>query len=117
MSLFLRIILLIGAIAMVYHIIKLIRKSKVQMKDTISWLIVAFLLAVFGIFPQVPEWISSLIGIESPANMVFLIFITILLFVVFSLSLRVSLLEDKLVTIAAEIAIRSEENEKREEKE
>ncbi len=113
MSFFLRLLLLLGAISMVYHIIKLIRKSKVQMKDTVSWLIVAFLLAVFGIFPQVPQWISSLIGIESPANMVFLLFITILIFVVFSLSLRVSLLEDKVVTLAAEVAIRTEEKEEK----
>ena len=107
MSDILRALLLIGAVMMVAYIFHSIRRSKVQMKDTIIWLAVAVLLMVFGVFPSFVMWMAAVIGIESPANMVFLIFIAILLIRNFKLSVRVSLLEDKNITIASEIAIRS----------
>lgn len=113
MSIFLRIILLVGAVGMFIHICRSIRNSKVQMKDTIVWILLAVLLMVFGIFPIIPMKIAEWIGIESPANMIFLIFIFILLYINFSLSMRVSMLEDKNVTMAAEIAIRSSKEYKK----
>ena len=110
MSVSLRIILLVGAVGMVWYICRSIRKAKTQMKDTIAWLLIALILAVFGIFPSIPIWLAYVLGIESAANMVFLIFIAILLLRNFSLSMRVSMLEDKTVTMAAEVAIRTAEN-------
>ena len=79
------------------------------MKDAFPWIVVAVLIAIFGIFPVVPMYIAWLIGIESTANMVFLIFIAILLLRIFTLSMKVSLLEDKLTTMAGEVAIRSKD--------
>lgn len=108
MSTALRLILLVGAITMFWYVIKSIRKSRLQMKDAFPWIVVAVLIAIFGIFPAVPMYFAWLIGIESTANMVFLIFIAILLLRIFTLSMKVSLLEDKLTTMAGEVAIRSQ---------
>jgi hypothetical protein len=77
------------------------------MKDAIVWVLIAVLIAIFGVFPQLPMWLAGVIGIESAANMVFLLFITILLVRLFTLSLRVSMLEDKNTTLAGEIALRT----------
>lgn len=107
MSVFLRVILLIGSVGMFIYVCKSIRKSRTQMKDTIIWILIALLLMIFGIFPIIPMKVAEWIGIESPANMIFLFFIFILLYVNFTLSMRVSMLEDKNVTMAAEIAIRT----------
>jgi hypothetical protein len=52
-----------------------------------------------------------LIGIESPANFVFLVIIFILLLKVFMMSLKISLLEHKLRTLVQNVAI--EDNKKR----
>ena len=105
MSVALRILLLIGALAMLMFVVKSIRKSRIQMKDALVW------IAIFGIFPSVPMWIAGILGIDSAANMVFLIFIAILLLCIFSLALRVSMLEDKCTTLAGEIAIRTHQEE------
>lgn len=107
MSVFLRVLLLVGSVYMFFYVFRSIRKSKTQMKDTIGWIVIAFLLMLFGIFPIIPIKIAGWIGIESPANMIFLFFISILLYSNFTLSMRVSMLEDKNITMAAEIAIRS----------
>lgn len=113
MSGVLRIALLVGAVGMFLYICRSIRKSKTQMKDTIVWILIALLLMVFGIFPVIPMTIAAWVGIESPANMIFLIFISVLLYINFSLSMRVSMLEDKNATMAAEIAIRSSKEYKK----
>ena len=111
MSAALRILLLIGALAMLMFVVKSIRKSRIQMKDALVWMLIALLIAIFGIFPSVPMWIAGILGIDSAANMVFLIFIAILLLCIFSLALRVSMLEDKCTTLAGEIAIRTHQEE------
>ena len=114
MSVALRILLLIGALAMLMFVVKSIRKSRIQMKDALVWMVIAVLIAIFGIFPGIPVWIAWAIGIESAANMVFLIFIAILLM---CMSLRISMLEDKCTTLAGEIAIRTKDENKDEDKE
>ncbi len=111
MSAALRVLLLIGALAVLMFVVKSIRKSRIQMKDALTWMLIALLIAVFGIFPNVPMWIAGVLGIDSAANMVFLIFIAILLMCIFSLALRVSMLEDKCTTLAGEIAIRTKKDD------
>lgn len=110
MSVALRILLLVGAVAMLLFVVKSIRKSRIQMKDALVWVLIAVLIAVFGIFPIIPMWIANLVGIESTANMVFLVFIAILLLCIFSLSLRVSMLEDRIITLTGEVAIRTKKD-------
>ena len=117
MSAALRVLLLIGALAVLMFVVKSIRKSRIQMKDALTWMLIALLIAVFGIFPNVPMWIAGVLGIDSAANMVFLIFIAILLMCIFSLALRVSMLEDKCTTLAGEIAIRTKTDDVKAEKE
>lgn len=111
MALPLRILLLVGAFWMVWYICHSIRKAKIQMKDTVAWILIALLLVVFAVCPQLAMWVAYRLGIESTANMVFLIFVAILLYRNFVLSMRVSMLEDKNVTLAAELAIRTRGDE------
>ncbi len=110
MSVALRVLLLIGAVLMLWYVVKSIRKSRIQMRDALTWMVIAVIIAIFGVFPIVPMWLAGLIGIESTANMVFLIFIAILLLCIFTLSMRISILEDKITTMAGEIAIRTKED-------
>lgn len=111
MSVALRILLLIGALAMLMFVVKSIRKSRIQMKDALVWMLIALLIAIFGIFPSVPMWIAGILGIDSASQYGIFDFIAILLLCIFSLALRVSMLEDKCTTLAGEIAIRTHQEE------
>lgn len=112
MSASLRILLIVAAVITVIWILKKIRKSKVKMEDAIFWLVFSGVLLVLAVFPQISFWLSKLLGIESPANLVFLLIICLLIEKIFTLSIITSQLEEKVSILSAEIAIRSQAQEK-----
>lgn len=109
----LRIILLFAALATAGWILYKIRKLKVKMEDAIFWIIFAGILCVMGVFPQVTYWLTYKIGIMSPANLIFLVVIFLLVEKIFTLSIIVSQLEEKVTVLSAELALRSHAAEKR----
>ena len=109
----LRILLLIAAVVTAVWILYKIRKLKVKMEDAIFWIIFAGILCVMGMFPQVTYWLTYKIGILSPANLIFLVVIFLLVEKVFTLSIIVSQLEEKISVLSAEVAVRSHAAEKR----
>lgn len=98
--------LLVASLITAVWILRKIRKNRVKQEDALFWLCFAFVLAVFGIFPRLSYWMAEFLGIQSPANFVFLAVIAILLEKMFSLSIQVSSLENKLEIMAAELALR-----------
>ena len=68
---------------------------------------------VLGIFPEVTYWLTRKLGMLSPANLIFLVIIFLLLVKVFSLSMLTSQLEDKITVLSAEVALRSLDAEHR----
>ena len=103
----LRYLLLAAALITAVWILRKIRKTKVKMEDAIFWIVVAVLLAILGLFPGLTYWATKKLGMMSPANLIFLIVIFLLLEKVFTLSIIVSQLEDKITTLSAELAIRT----------
>ena len=111
MSSILRALLLVMAILTAWWILNKIRKSKVKMEDAIFWIFFTIILAVLGLVPEVSYKLSDLLGIESPANLVFLIMIFIMIWKAFILSITVSQLEEKVTTLTAEVALRTHDAE------
>lgn len=106
MSTTLRILLLIASLVTAVWILRKIRKNRVKQEDALYWLCFAFMLAIFGIFPGLSFIMSSILGIQSPANFIFLAIIALLMEKLLSLSIQVSALENKLEIMAAELALR-----------
>lgn len=109
MSVTLRILLIMASAATVIWILYKIRRLKVKMEDTIFWIFFAGVLLLMGVFPEIVYKLTDMIGIMSPANLVFLIMIIILFEKVFTLSIIVSQLEEKITVLSAEVALRSHE--------
>lgn len=107
MSITLRILLLVAAFATAGWILYKIRRLKVKMEDAIFWMIFAAILCILGLFPEISYWLTSKLGIISPANLIFLVIIFLLLEKVFTLSIIVSQLEEKITVLSAEVALRS----------
>ena len=78
-----------------------------KLEDAIFWIIFAVFLAILGIFPELTYWATGKIGLMSPANLIFLVVIFLLIEKVFTLSMVVSQLEDKVTTLSAELALRT----------
>lgn len=111
MSATLRVLLLAAGIVTAIWILYRIRKSKVKLEDAIFWVCLAVILVFLGTVPQFSFWLSTLLGIQSPANCVFLLIIVLMLEKMFTLSIKISQLEDKLEVLSAEVAIRTKDLE------
>lgn len=105
MSITFRIILIVVSLLTTVFMIRKIRYSKVQIEDTLFWFFFSLLLIVISIFPEIPTYLSSLIGIASPVNFIFLFIIFILLIKLFYNTLHISQLENKIKTLAQKAAI------------
>ena len=75
MTLFFRILLLIVAVLTGIWILRKIRKCKVRQEDAVFWICFSGVLIILGSFPEIAYWASDLLGIQSPANFIFLIII------------------------------------------
>lgn len=113
MSNTLRVLLLLAALVTAAWILYKIRKLKVKMEDAIFWVVFAGVLCLLAIFPEITYRLTDLIGILSPANLIFLVVIFLLLEKVFTLSIIVSQLEEKVNILSAEIALRNHSAEKK----
>lgn len=113
MSITLRVLLLAAALVTAAWILRKISKLKVKMEDAIFWIVFAGILCILAIFPEICYWMTSVLGVMSPANLIFLVIIFLLVEKVFTLSIIVSQLEDKLQVLSAELALRNHSAEKR----
>ena len=105
MTLTLRALLIIVSILATTGVIGRIRKAKMQIEDAVFWVLFSFLLILLAVVPRVLYFFTELLGMQSPANLLFLVIIGLLLMKVFSMSIKMSLLEEKLKTLAQNEAL------------
>lgn len=113
MSAILRVILMLSAMITVVWILRKIYRCKVKLKDAIFWFCMAALLAVFGIVPQVAYWCASIMGFQAAANFIFLVILALAMEKLFTLSIIVSQLEDKVTVLSAEVALRAHDERRK----
>lgn len=103
----LRVLLLVVSLITSIWILRKIRRCKIKQEDAAYWICFAVILACFGFFPQLSYTAAKMLGIQSPANFVYLVIIFLLLEKLLSVSVQVSQLENKVEIMAAELALRS----------
>ncbi len=108
MSGFLRVSLIVVSLLTLWYTARKIRKSQLQIEDSIFWLGFSAVLVILSIFPSIANWAAGILGILSPVNFIFLAIIFILILKSFSLSIRLSQLDAKIRTLTQEVAIREE---------
>lgn len=107
MSLTLRVVLIMASLLTMLFMLKRIRNAKVQIEDVIYWIVFSFLLLILSVFPQIAKWCADLLGIDSTVNFVFLAIIFLLLLREFSMTIKVSQMENKIKELTQEIAIKN----------
>ena len=111
MSIVLRIALIVVCVTACGYVLRKIRRAQMEIDDAIYWIVVSIVLVIISIFPQIPDFFSDLLGIQSPSNFVFLSVILVVILKLFSLSLEVSALKQKLKSTIQNVAIREKELE------
>lgn len=110
MSVMLRVLLIGMSILSLIYIVWRIRHSKVQIEYTLFWIVLSFLMIIMSVFPQIVYWITSIMGMISPANVVYLFIIAVLLLKSFMMTIEISDLEKKVNDLVQQIAINEKEN-------
>ena len=113
MTITLRALLVVAALITVIWILRQIRKFKVKMEDAIFWMFFAAVLLILAIVPELSFKLSELLGFMAPINLVFIVIIFLLVEKIFTLSIIVSQLEEKIGILSAEVALRSKAETKR----
>lgn len=110
MSIVFRVVLVVFSLAAFLFCLIKIRKNSMKIDDAVYWFFLTALSALFAVFPEIAENLSSLLGIESPANFVYLIFIFMLMLKLFIQTIKLSALQTKLEVLAQIVAIKHSES-------
>jgi hypothetical protein len=99
----------IVTIAFLAVIVRMVRKRKLRAKYSFLWLLVGFVVIATALIPGLLESVSGAVGIYYPPALLFLGAIVFLLFLAVHFSWELSRLEDRMRTLAEELALANEE--------
>ena len=107
-----RICLIFGSLVTAWYILRRVRQAKVQIEDTIFWLLFSAALLILAIFPGIAYWAANLLGFMSPINFVYVVIIFLLLAKQFFMSIRLSQLDSKVRILTEQVALNEEKVER-----
>lgn len=109
MNIPLRVALIVCSVAILFFVMRRIRKSSLEIDDSVFWLVIAAALIVVAAFPQIAYWVSGLLGFQAPVNFVFACGIIVLLVRTFRQDQKIAVLKRKLIALAQHEALREED--------
>lgn len=116
MNIKLQLILIIAAIIFTLFVIRVTNKKKMNFNYTMVWIIFSAIILLLAIFPNIISGFATLIGIETPVNALFLVFIFVLIVIDLYLSIEYSKSNDKIIILTQEIALLKKEMGEKNEK-
>lgn len=96
------------AVIIVIFIIDLLRRGVLKEKYAVLWLFFAGAALFFALVPSALYWLTGLLGVETPSNLLFFITIVLLVLVSVQISYELSRNEAKIRRLAEEIALLDE---------
>lgn len=112
MTLTLRIVLIVASLISFILCIRKIKQSKLQISDSIIWIIGSCVLILMSIFSSAVEWISIKLGFQAPVNFVFLFTIAFLLIEIFITNIKLSILNEKIKNLNHFLALNEQDKYK-----
>lgn len=101
----LQFILIFVSICFIIFIFWNIKKKKMQYRSLLLWLLLSITTLIIAIFPQIITVISNVIYIKTPSNTIFLIYISLLLLIIFHLTINYSCINRKITVLVQENAL------------
>ncbi|SEH79316.1 MULTISPECIES: DUF2304 domain-containing protein [unclassified Leifsonia] len=96
---------IVAALVTLAVVIEMLRRGRMRERHAIWWLIAGTLALIIGVFPQILNWLSELLGVGLPVNLVFFVSIAVLFLVCIQHSSELTQLESKTRTLAERHAI------------
>ena len=112
MSSNLHVIAVVISILVIILVLSIVKKGKISVKYSLTWLFSFFLLLLFTIFPGFLSWTTKLLGIQVSSNMIFMFLIVVLIAVSISLTMIVSSQDKKITLLIQEVSQLNAERKK-----
>lgn len=93
------------AVLMLSVVMWLLLTRRLREKYAVLWLVIGIVVLILGLFPQLLLGLTSVLGVQVPANLLFALAIVLLLGVTLHLSWELSQAEDEIRRTAEESAI------------
>ncbi|MCL1830240.1 MAG: DUF2304 domain-containing protein [Oscillospiraceae bacterium] len=104
-NLTLRILLIIGSLVTLLYMLIRIRISRMQIRDSIFWILFLLSLLLFSVFPGIAVWFSKLLQIQSPINFILLFVVFVIIIQLFFISMKLSKTDSSVRALTTRIAI------------
>ena len=105
MNIRIQIIIAVLIIIALIVIINMIRKKALELRYSLAWLAVGAGVLILDLFPGFMEWLSDLMGIASPVNMLFFLGFCFSLIIIFILTIAISRMSVRIKNLAQELAL------------
>ncbi len=93
------------AVLVLVIIISLLLRRQLREKYATLWIIIGLVILILAVFPGLLLWLSDLLGVAVPSNLIFALALVLLIGVALHLSWELSLAEDEVRRVAEDVAI------------
>lgn len=98
--------LVLGALLTMVYFFWQIRKNRLQIGYAVSWSIFSLGLVILAIFPNIVIFFAEKLGVISPANLLYLIVLFVLIIKQFSVTIKLSKLNQQITELTQAIALK-----------
>lgn len=111
MSFLLSVEMIILAFLVITIVIYSVNKKKMCIQYSLVWVLLSLVLIVVAVFPDIVFWLSNILGIETPSNLVYLFGIFALLLITFMQTCVISKQAEKIKFLTQIVSIKQYELE------
>ena len=97
--------MLVGALLLLGFIVEVVRRRRLSEAYALLWIAVGMGVLLLGVLRPLVDRLSRLVGVSYGASLVFGVAVVFLVVVCVNLSMHVSRLEEKVQTLAEEVAL------------
>lgn len=90
-------------------LINMIRKKRLELKDSLLWFILGLVILVLGCFPSITAWLAQIFGIGQPINLLVFAGFCFSLLIIFSLTITISKMSIQLKRLIQELGLLKKE--------
>lgn len=109
MTIKIQVLLIAFLLVLLIVIINMLRKRHLELKYVLVWMTCDIALIILTCFPQLMLNLASVLGIYSPMNMIFFLGFVFALIIIFSLTVALSRVTEKVRKIAQIVAMLPDE--------
>ncbi len=101
----LQILLFVVIMLLLVWITRQIKSRKLELRYTLSWLLLIVALLILVVFPQLLNGLSEVIGVQSPMNTLFLCGFVFSLTIIYTLTAAVSKQSEEIKKLTQKVAL------------